>query len=38
MAALRAIGYDRTLTAEMIPHAPDRVEKTGEAMRRIIRM
>jgi L-ribulose-5-phosphate 3-epimerase len=38
MAALRAIGYDRTLTAEMIPYAPGRVVKTGEAMRRIARM
>lgn len=38
MAALRAIGYDRTLTAEMIPYAPGRVEKTGDAMRQIIRM
>jgi hypothetical protein len=33
MAALRAIGYDRTLTAEMIPYAPGRVEKTCRAMR-----
>jgi len=38
MAALRSIGYDRTLTAEMIPYAPGRVEKTGNAMRQIIRM
>ncbi|MBA3481986.1 MAG: sugar phosphate isomerase/epimerase [Pirellulales bacterium] len=38
MAALRAIGYDRTLTAEMIPFAPGRVAKTGEAMRRIVRL
>jgi hexulose-6-phosphate isomerase len=38
MAALRAIGYDRTLTVEMIPYAPGRVAKTGEAMRRIARL
>lgn len=38
MAALRAIGYDRTLTAEMIPYAPGRVAKTGEAMRRIVQL
>lgn len=36
MAALRSIGYDRTLTAEMIPYAPGRVEKTGRAMRQIM--
>ena len=35
IAALRACGYDRTLTAEMIPYAPGRVEKTGRAMRQI---
>jgi L-ribulose-5-phosphate 3-epimerase len=38
MAALRAAGYDRTLTAEMIPYAPGRVEKTGRAMRQIVKM
>jgi L-ribulose-5-phosphate 3-epimerase len=38
MAALRAIGYDRTLTAEMIPYTPGRVAKTGEAMRRIVQL
>jgi hexulose-6-phosphate isomerase len=36
MAALREIGYDRTLTAEMIPYAPGRIEKTGLAMQRIV--
>jgi hexulose-6-phosphate isomerase len=36
MAALRSIGYDRTLTAEMIPYAPGRVERTAAAMRRIL--
>lgn len=38
MAALRAIGYQRTLTAEMIPYAPGRVAKTGWAMRQISQM
>ena len=38
MAALRAVGYDRTLTAEMIPFAPGRVEKTGKAMNQIVQM
>jgi len=33
MAALRAIGYQRSLTAEMIPYSPGRVEKTAAAMR-----
>lgn len=35
MAALRAVGYDRTLTAEMIPYSQGRVAKTGAAMRQI---
>jgi hexulose-6-phosphate isomerase len=38
MAALRAIGYRRTATAEMIPYAPGRVQKTAAAMQRIMRM
>ena len=38
MAALRRIGYDKTMTAEMIPFSPGRVEKTGEAMRKILSM
>ncbi|MGD9633253.1 MAG: sugar phosphate isomerase/epimerase family protein [Pirellulales bacterium] len=38
MKALRAIGYDRTVTAEMIPFAPGRVEKTGQAMQAILKM
>lgn len=38
MAALRAVGYDRTLTAEMIPFAPGRIEKTSLALRKIIEM
>ena len=37
MQALRSIGYDRTLTAEMIPFAPGRVEKTGRAMQAILK-
>jgi L-ribulose-5-phosphate 3-epimerase len=35
MTALRSAGYGKTLTAEMIPYAPGRVEKTGRAMRQI---
>jgi hypothetical protein len=38
MKALRGIGYDRTVTAEMIPFAPGRVEKTGQAMQAILKM
>jgi hexulose-6-phosphate isomerase len=38
MKALKAIGYNRTLVAEMIPFAPGRVEKTGKAMQQIVRM
>jgi hexulose-6-phosphate isomerase len=38
MAALRAVGYDRTVTAEMIPYAPGRIEKTAAAMRRLLAM
>jgi L-ribulose-5-phosphate 3-epimerase len=37
MAALRAVGYEGTLTAEMIPYAPGRVEKTARAMRQILK-
>jgi L-ribulose-5-phosphate 3-epimerase len=36
MAALRKIGYDRTVTAEVFPYAPGRVEKTAAAMQRIL--
>ena len=36
MAALRRVGYDRTLTAEMIPYAQGRVEKTARAVRQIM--
>jgi hexulose-6-phosphate isomerase len=38
MEALRSIGYGRTLTAEMIPFAPGRVEKMGRAMQSILKM
>ena len=38
LKALKAIGYNRTLVAEMIPFAPGRVEKTGKAMQQIVRM
>lgn len=38
MKALRAVGYDRTVTAEMIPFSPGRVEKTGLAMQAILKM
>lgn len=36
--ALKAIGYTGTVTAEMIPFAPGRVEKTGVAMKKILSM
>jgi hexulose-6-phosphate isomerase len=36
--ALRAVGYNRTLTAEMIPYSPGRIEKTGQAVQQILRM
>jgi len=38
MAALRSVGYDRTLTAEMIPFAPGRIEKTSHAMTKILQL
>jgi L-ribulose-5-phosphate 3-epimerase len=36
--ALHWVGYDRTLTAEMIPFAPGRIEKTGQALQTILRV
>jgi L-ribulose-5-phosphate 3-epimerase len=36
--ALRQVGYDRTLTAEMIPFAPGRIEKTGQSMQALLKM
>lgn len=38
MAALRKIGYNKTLTAEMMPPAPGLLEKTSAAMDRIFAM
>lgn len=38
MRALRAIGYDRTLIAEMLPYAPGLPEHTSAAMDRILAM
>lgn len=38
MAALRAIGYDATLVAEMMPPRADLLAKTASAMRKIIAM
>ena len=38
LTALRKAGYDKTLTAEMSPFAPGRVEKTGAAMKQILAM
>ncbi len=37
MDALRAIGYDRTIVAEMLPHQPGLLEKTSKAMDRILK-
>ena len=36
IAALRAIGYDRTMTAEMIPWDPGVLQRTSVAMDRIL--
>jgi L-ribulose-5-phosphate 3-epimerase len=38
VAALRGIGYDLTITAEMIPHSPGLLERTSAAMDRILAM
>lgn len=38
MAALRSIGYDRTIVAEMIPPAPGLLERTSAAMDKILAM
>ena len=38
IAALRKIGYQSTITAEMIPYSPGRIEKTGRAMREIVKL
>ncbi len=36
MAALKSIGYDRTLTAEMMPPDPTLLERTSKALDRIM--
>ncbi len=36
MAALRSVGYDRTIVAEMLPHQPGLLEHTSAAMDRIL--
>ncbi len=36
IAALRSIGYDRTIVAEMLPPAPGLLEHTSEALDRIL--
>ena len=38
MAALRAIGYDRTLVAEMMPPDPTILERTITALNKIVNM
>ena len=38
MAALRAIGYDRTMTAEMIPPNADTLVRTSKALDKILAM
>ncbi|MEM8736980.1 MAG: sugar phosphate isomerase/epimerase family protein [Planctomycetota bacterium] len=35
VAALRAVGYDRTVIAEMLPHSPGLVEQAAVAMKKI---
>ncbi|MEL7087781.1 MAG: sugar phosphate isomerase/epimerase, partial [Planctomycetota bacterium] len=36
VAALRAVGYDRTVIAEMLPYQPGLVEHTGAALQKIL--
>jgi hexulose-6-phosphate isomerase len=36
MAALKAVGYDRTVIAEMLPHTEGLLERTSRAMDRIL--
>lgn len=36
LAALRSIGYDGTVVAEMLPHSPGLVEHTSETLGRIL--
>jgi len=36
IAALKSIGYDRTLVTELLPWAPGRVEKTSAALDAIL--
>ena len=38
MSALRGIGYDRTLVAEMMPPGPTLLQRTREAMGKIVNM
>lgn len=38
ISALRAIGYDKTIVAEMIPFAPGLLERTSRAMDKIFKM
>ncbi len=38
MKALRGIGYDKTVVAEMLPHAPGLLEHTSQEMDRILAM
>jgi hypothetical protein len=33
--ALRQVGYDRTVIAEMLPYKPGQLEQTAAAMKRI---
>jgi len=38
IAALKAIGYDKTVVAEMLPYDPELLEHTSQAMDRILTM
>ena len=38
MAALRSIGYDKTITAEMMPPDPTLLDRTSKAMDKILAM
>jgi L-ribulose-5-phosphate 3-epimerase len=38
ITALRKIGYDKTLVAEMLPHSEDLLERTSKALSKIVNM
>lgn len=38
MSALKVIGYQKTLVAEMMPHDPTLLDRTSKAMDQILAM